>query len=80
MHYIYVCARRDPAKTWAMGRFQIIVAKVEMIMTNWEEIWKKNIPLEDVIESKEEEEDTSADKKDEEYDKEEEEEEEADEE
>lgn len=76
MHYIYVHARRDPAKTWVMGPFQITLTKVETIMTDWEISWKHNVPLEEIVESEAEEEETSTDKKEEEEDKDEDEEEE----
>ena len=63
MHYVYLHARRDLAKTWVMGHFQITLDEIETTMMDWEPSWRKDLPIEDIVDSDVEEEETSADKK-----------------
>lgn len=68
MHYIYVRARRDPNKTWNMGRFQLTLTKMDEIIAEWEPGWWKDIPIEDIVELDVEEEEDVDNKKEEEDD------------
>jgi len=61
MHYVSVCIRWDPNKTWVLGHVQITLQEVEAIMTDWEEGWKKDVQLDEVSGSEDEE--TETDKK-----------------
>lgn len=64
MHYVYVCARWDPKKTWVLGHFQITMAEVEAIMTDWKDDWKHDVN-QDELSRFEDEEETLVDEKDE---------------
>lgn len=56
MHYIYVKARRDPDKTWNMGRFQLTLTEIDEIIAEWELGWRKDVPIQEIVDSDVEEE------------------------